>query len=278
MNNLVKIKNIIWVLLIIISLLATVFSLFYAMFTKYNGPKESLNPSALFNENESGSEISIGSGNGISRGELKTLFETEDEGEQYVNDIYYLLDSTLLELRSQAIVDSSHVWGTSAGNLPIANASTAKIKFPNDGSEITADKAAMIVKPKILYIAIGSDGLANVSEEEFIAEYETLIANIRQASPDTVLVLCGTCSVSEDYSSVDGLDITKMSDGNDWIQLVCRDTGAFYLDIGEPLGDGSGGLRASYCGANGKTLNRAGLTEVLQYIRTHAITLVEPVA
>ena len=278
MNNLVKIKNIIWVLLIIISLLATVFSLFYAMFTRYNGPKESLNPSALSNENESGSEISIGSGNGISRGELKTLFETEDEGEQYVNDIYYLLDSTLLELRFQAIVDSSHVWGTSAGNLPIANASTAKIKFPNDGSEITADKAAMIVKPKILYIAIGSDGLANVSEEEFIAEYETLIANIRQASPDTVLVLCGTCSVTEDYSSVDGLDITKMSDGNDWIQLVCRDTGAFYLDIGEPLGDGSGGLRASYCGANGKTLNRAGLTEVLQYIRTHAITLVEPAA
>ena len=153
--------------------------------------------------------------------------------------------------------------------MPIGKLDSSNILFPNDGSEISPQNAAMISKPKILVIGIGTDGLADVDQNTFVAVYDKLIENILSASPDTQIICMGLCSVTEDYNGKD-LSVNIMSDGNDWVKLVCRDTGAWYADVAENLGDGSGGLRASYAEANGKSLSGDGLQLVLEFLRTHA--------
>ena len=282
-DRLTTVKNIIWVLLIIVCIVAVLFGILYTMFQQYNGAKSefslTLGPSEMAsgkNDEIIGDEFMGTSNNslGNERGELKTLTDLgEAANESYLSDdsIKFLIDSTFIGLRTKSLIGTNQVWGTQSGSMPIGSVNEALIKFPNDGSEISPVDAAMIAKPRVLYIGIGTDGLTNVDKDTFIRQYDTLIENIRNASPDTIIVCMGLCSVTESYSGPDGLNITVMSDGNDYVQLVCRDTGAYYLDVSENLGDGSGGLRASYAEANGKSLNTQGLGIVMQYVKSHGI-------
>ena len=282
-DRLSTVKNFIWALCILVSSVFLLVGTMIVVFRRYDGEKVSygmtLSENAGAGKEEAAGEEIIGAssssdlGSGNARGTLNTLSSTEDAGESYLADdgVIFLVDSTFIGLRSKGIISSSQVWGTESGSLSVDSLSTQLISFPNDGSQITPASAAMISKPRVLYIGIGTDGLAKTDENSFVAAYDALIAGIQSASPETVIVCMGLCSVTEDYSGIDGLSITVMSDGNDWIQLVCRDTGVYYLDVSENLGDGSGGLRASYCEANGKSLNATGLGVVLQTVRTHAV-------
>ena len=269
------IKNLIWAIFIVIALIAIVVGLISAMFTKYYGGKQdfsmNLGNTVSSSKDEAGPGMAeIGTGTGNMRGTLNTLNEVPDAGAEYLNSITFLCDSTFIGLRDLALVDSSQVWGTKSGSMPISSASEALIKFPNDGSEISAANAAMVIKPKILVIGIGTDNLAGTDQETFITQYDTLIRDICLASPDTKIICCGLPSITEEYSGTDGLTVTIMSDGNDWIKLVCRDTGAYFLDVQEPLSE-SVQLLARYASSNGRSLNRAGLQTFLEYLRTHAL-------
>ena len=270
-SNLIRIKNTIWAIAIAIALLALLFGIIYAMFKPYKEVSgDSISSTSGSSESSS---VQIGTGTGVSRGELRLLEETTPADDSYINEVYYLVDSTFIDLRNQAIVDPDHVWGAANDSLPIGSVTTETIRY-KDGSHITAANAALIVKPEILFIGIGADGLDQVTEEQFVEQYDTLIRDIRSASSDTVIVCLGLASITEDYSAPDGLTLTMMSDGNDWVQYVCRDTGAFYLDIGDPL-QANAALLSRYAAANGKQLNKAGLTEVLNLIKTHEITILK---
>ena len=273
-TKLQTIKNSLWAIAIAIALLAVVVGLISLMFKPYKGSNESTGLSISGEDNSGVSTLAeVGTGVGVSRGELKYLEETPDAGEEYVNSVYYLVDSTFIDLRNQAIVDTDHVWGSPNDSMPISSVSTATIKY-KDGSLITPANAVMITKPDVLYIGIGTDGLADVTEEEFVQQYNTLIRDIKSASENTVIVCMALASVTEDYNSVDGMNLSMISDGNDWVQYVCRDTGAYYLDIGVNLTAGTA-LLSKYAAANGKTLNKSGLNVVLDEIRTHEIVVVK---
>ena len=267
-DNLTVVKNFLWLLCIIVSLGALVVGVFFAMFHRYSGGEET-SLAVDISHSDSSNLVQIGTGNGIARGVLNTLEETEDAGEEYLDKITFLIDSTFLNLRDLQLVNTSKVWATTTGSLPIGSASECQIVY-SDGSVITPANAAMLSKPEILMIGIGMDGLGKVDEEEFIAQYDTLISNIRAASPDTKIVCISLTSVIPGYSMNDGLTVTSVSDGNDWIQLVCRDTGAYFLNVSEEINE-SVQLLSRFAASNGKSLNRLGIQELLEYIRIHAV-------
>ena len=277
-------KNFMWSIGIVLSLAAVSFGLLFSMFHKYTGSGGSLTPSlnassAVSDEQLPAEAVSASGtqedrssdalGSGVSRGVLNTLSEVPDAGEGYISRLTFLVDSTFISLRDLSLVDSSSVWGTETGSMPMGSLSSTLIRFRDD-SAISPASAAMIAKPEILVIGIGTDGLAKVDENTFITNYDALIADIRSASPDTLIICCGLPSVISGYTGQDGLGVTVISDGNDWVQLVCRDTGAYFLDVQEELSE-SVQLLSRYAASNGKTLNRAGLEAFLSYLRTHAL-------
>lgn len=273
-DRLTTVKNIIWAVATGICILAVTVGLISAMTRRYDGEKPEMtldlgSSSMQASADEDGVIMSTDQSAGIQRGELHQLQPTPDAGDGYQNSLTFLVDSTFVGLRSKQLIEAYQVWATSSGSMPIDKLDSTNILFPNDGSEISPQNAAMISKPKILVIGIGTDGLSNVDQNTFVAVYDKLINNILSASPDTQIICMGLCSVTEDYNGKD-LSVNIMSDGNDWVKLVCRDTGAWYADVAENLGDGSGGLRASYAEANGKSLSADGLQLVLEYLRTHA--------
>ena len=70
---------------------------------------------------------------------------------------------------------NTQVWGSTGGTIPIESLSSCVVKYPVDGSEISAATAAMIAQPKLLVLCVGNDGLAGASEEAFRGAYKGLI-------------------------------------------------------------------------------------------------------
>lgn len=270
-STLTGIKNLIWSLGIIVCIAAVAAGTVFAVFRRNRAGVASVSDIAALQHQEAGtSAIVLGQGSGNERGVLNLLERTPDAGNSYIERITFLIDSTFINLRQMFILEDDQIWATKNGSMPMSGAGSALITFPSDGSQVTPADAAMVTRPEILMIGIGMDGLTKVDEQTFLINYETLINDIRSSSPDTKIICCGLASVISDYSGSDNITTTAVSDGNDWVQLVCRDTGAYYLDIGEELCE-SVQLLTRYAGSNGKTLNRNGLEAFLNYAKTHAI-------
>ena len=116
----------------------------------------------------------------------------------------------------------------------------------------------------------GSDGLNQVSREEFTSGYRTLIDAILRVSPDTKIVCCSLSPVTADYDDPDNLDNDMIANANDWLRALCLETGVYFADTASALSAG-GDLDPKYAAANNRSLNTAGALAVLNYLRTHAI-------
>ena len=272
-------KNFAWALAIGVALFALLLGLLFTAFTRYGGelerPKIQLGESGAPAVDVNG--VVVG-GEAVQKrtGSLITLAETADGGQGYIDSLTFLCDSTTIGLRDYGILSdgiaTTQVWGSNSGSLPIETLPDAPIRYPGDGSQISAMDAAMIAKPKILVISVGQDGLMNVDKDTFIANYKALVNGIREKSPGTYIVCCSITSVGADYSGVDGLTRDAISWANDYIQQVCIETGAYFADVARDMRDSTNILNSSYASANNKTLNSSGLNVFLQYLRTHMVT------
>ena len=267
--NLTTLKNMFWAFAITVCIGFVAIGMLFAMFHRYVAPV-SVNAGSISGTAASEDRSSAALGSGNARGTLSVLEKTGDGGEEYANSIIYLVDSTFIGLREYEMVGRNQVWATATSSLKMDSLPTALIQFPNDGSEISPVSAAMVARPAVLVIGIGTDGLTSVNENTFITNYDNLITEIKSASPNTKIVCCGLPSVIPGYTGIDGLSVGIISDGNDWIQLVCRDTGSYFLNVQEALSE-SVQLLNRYAASNGKTLNRSGLDTFLNYVRTHKV-------
>ncbi len=283
-NKLTIIKNIIWAIAIVLCLLILLVGLIFGAATKYYGADEypvlylggaGPEEEKPAQSDEQQEEDSPPAAAQQADGTLTILAETKDAGQEYLDSLTFLCDSALVGIRDYGLlsggIGTTQVWGSSAGNIPADSIAECMIKYPNDGSEISAANAAMIAKPETLIISLGADGLANMSKEDFIYNYTLLVLGIRASSPQTTIVCCSLSSVISGYSGVDNLSAVEIGDANEWIRQICTDTGAYFLDVAEAVNE-SGYLLNKYASPNGKTLNTKGLEEVLKYIRTHAVS------
>ncbi len=256
MKGLSVFKNILWAMCIFACLIALLVGFFAAAFTRYTPPVavEGAEPTP-----------------GIPTGTLNQLGETADGGQAYLDSLTFLCDSTLIGLRDFGLVsDSSRVWGSSAGNIPVKDMADPSVRMA-DGSEKTVSQAVAEFKPSVLVISLGMDSLKELDRTQFEANYTSLVQRIQAASPGTKIVLCGLSSVTTGYSGSDGLTVELVGSAEGWVQNVCRDTGVYYAAVTENIRDTTGTLFADYAGVNGKALNSAGVSKVLEYLRSHTV-------
>ena len=281
-SKLSNIKNIAWAIAIVVSLVLLLVALGFAAFTRHHGELE--RPTVLMGEAAEKRDAALAEKKAAEEktqqqqsgpGEVYLLGESGDAGQAYIDSLTFLCDSALIGLRDYGLLKdgtaTTQVWGSSAGNIPASQLGRFKIRFPGDGSEISPADAAMIAKPSILVISLGTDGLADSNETQFISDFEALIRGVQEASPYTTVVVCTVTSVTISYSGSDGLEFTLVNRANEWLARVCADTGAYLVDAASAVSDSNGSLLTEYASANGKTLNSAGLNQILMYLRNHAL-------
>ena len=281
-GKLSNIKNAAWAVAIVVCLVLLLAALGFGAFTRYHG--EMQRPTVLMGEAAAKRDAALAEEKAAEEkarqtqsgpGEVYLLGESGDAGQAYIDSLTFLCDSALIGLRDYGLLKdgtaTTQVWGSSAGNIPASQLGSFKIRFPGDGSEISPVDAAMIAKPSILVISLGTDGLADSNETQFISDYEALIRGVQEASPYTTVVVCTITSVTISYSGSDGLEFTLVNRANEWLARICADTGAYLVDAASAVSDSNGSLLTEYASANGKTLNSAGLNQILMYLRNHAV-------
>ena len=274
-------KNIIWAVGTLACLLAVAVGFIIASVNRYSGESFSTevdlkggslsNNSGIVQLTEGNSETSE------SVGELMYLSQTEDAGMAYIDKLTFICDSSVIGIRDYGILtggrETYQVWGTEVGSLKISDLMNGTIVYPADGSQISISDAAMIAKPPYLLICVGQDGLSSVDETTFKASYSSMVNQIKTASPDTVLMCSSISSISENYTGLDGLTSEMVLAANEWIKDICRQNNCYYVDAGHACDTGYGYVHVSYLSTNGKTLNSNGVTEYVNYLRTHALDL-----
>lgn len=201
------------------------------------------------------------------------LEETEDMGQEYIDKITFLGDSTTYGLRYYKMLagerDTTQVWTPKSGTLSLFQQSFALIVYPETGEEITILEAVERKKPEMMVITLGVNGVSMMDEEYFKSEYTALVEGIQRTSPDTRIILQSIFPVASSYEYLKSINNEKITRANGWVMDVAEETGVRYLDTQTVLKGEDGWLPQSYQNGDGLHLNETSFALVLEYIRTH---------
>lgn len=209
------------------------------------------------------------------------LKPTVDAGQEYIDKIVFLGDSTSWGLASYGKVPKSQVWsGLTDGGLHTlslySTINTAKIACydENDGYEMmTIAEALALKKPEYLVITLGINGGVGgyFEPRQFKASFKKIIDAVKENSPATKVILQNilpvTSKVNETYSTINQEKVDK---ANTWVKEIAETNGLKYLDSAEVLKGDDGCLPDSYTNGDGLHLNGQALGVLIDYIRTHA--------
>jgi len=197
------------------------------------------------------------------------LPETADMGQDYIDKFVFLGDSTTYGLGYYDVVSDDQVWTPASGTLTLALWSTATIVYPEDGTEIPIKDAVSKRQPEYMLITLGVNGVSFMDEDYFITEYTKLVQAIKEASPNTKIILNSIYPIAASYPESNGITNAKIDAANTWVERVAESLGVKYLDSESVLKDENGALPESYTNGDGLHLNKDSFGLVINYIRTH---------
>jgi len=201
------------------------------------------------------------------------LDETEDGGQEYLDSIVFLGDSTTYGLLHYEMLtggkNTTQVWTPAARTLPLSRANYDKILYPDDGQEYLIKDAVAMKKPAILVITLGVNGVSFMDETDFAYSYGRLIGDIQEASPDTKIILQSIFPVASHYERQDSINNVKIEAANGWIVKIAENCGVKYLDTYSVLVGEDGFLPQEYQNGDGMHLNVTGFNVELEYICRH---------
>ena len=204
------------------------------------------------------------------------LGETADAGQEYIDRIVFLGDSTTYGLYAYELLPITQVWSDSMGTLALFNWATDPIAYydpasPTAAQSLSIPDAVARRQPDILFITLGINGIALLDEQQFKDYYRDMLDAIIQASPATRIVCNSIYPVLDAYVP-GGISNEKVNIANGWIRTVAEEKGLRYLNSHDALMDETGQLRQDYSGDTnmGIHMNTTGLTALLTFIRTHA--------
>lgn len=202
------------------------------------------------------------------------LTKTEDAGEEYLNKIVFLGDSTTYGLRHYAMLadgkETTRVWTPSSGTLALFNISTATVYYPELDCEITIKEALTLKQPEYLVITLGVNGIASMNERTFKVAYKWLLDTVKEVSPNTKIICQTMFPVASNYQSLGSINNEKIQRGNEWILDVAAENEVKFLDTYSVLVGEDGWLPQELQNGDGLHLNSRGFEIELENIRTHA--------
>lgn len=207
------------------------------------------------------------------------LPRTEDAGQSYVDNITFLCDSPFYWLKLYGLLsdgyDTTQIWTGPEGTMTLGFLRGFEILDPVDNELRTISETAALRRPPMMLITVGINGVALWDEEEFKAEYVWLIDEIRQASPDTEILLQSILPIAPTYAHWGMITNASITAANAWILEVAEECGLHYLDTFSVLVGEDGNIRPELVRDDGLHANDEGLKLALEYIRTHAYITAE---
>lgn len=207
---------------------------------------------------------------------------TEDAGEEYLDSIIFLGESTTYHMKSRGVLkdgaQTKQIWAPKSGTLMLdATTSNCRIVYPESREELDLAEALKRKKPSIMVLTFGLNGvIGNISrgEDHFKSNYKRLIDTIRENSAKTNIIIQSCFPVAknmdtEDFS-VDSATLNLYIDRlNLWASELAIDENIGFINSAGILKDANGYLRDEFQYGDGYHLTEGAYKEILYYIRTH---------
>ena len=204
------------------------------------------------------------------------LPRSKDAGQAYIDKLTFLCDSPTYWLKLYELLTDGYattqVWTGPTGTMTLAYLLDFRMLDPVDNVERTIPETVKKHKPPFIVIALGVNGVAFMDREYFTAEYANLIEEIRSASPETEILLQSIYPVTAAYDSRGSITNEMITAANSWILRLAETYDLHYFDAFSCLLGEDGNADPALIQSDGLHPNKAGLTKVLKYLRTHAYT------
>ncbi len=209
-------------------------------------------------------------------GRSSRLERTPDYGQNYIDSIIFVGDTTISALAESGALDADtgrlQVWSGAYKSLPLDySIDKSEIIYPETNDGLTVAEAAALKMPEYIIITVGAEnGVAYCGEEKFKSYYSKLIDALSEASPRSKIMLQSLFPVSDAYEEkTPAVTNEKIDRANLWIEELAKEKELRYLDTSSALKNSNGTLDAKYDSGDGLHLNQNGYLRVIEYIRTH---------
>jgi len=206
------------------------------------------------------------------------LEKREKASEKYLDRIAFCGDSITyhLGLTGRALADKTVIAYGGLAVTTYANYTTHPVYNQSEAIK-TPIQWLKELKPEIIYINLGTNGIAIYPNDDHIRYYEKLLDQISAASPSSIIVLVssppwGLQSQSITKTEIPVLNI-KIDHYNMMLLELAKKRGYYYLNAAEVMKDAAGNLNRTYAASDidGIHWSAAGRDIYIKYILEHPI-------
>lgn len=206
---------------------------------------------------------------GLKQQSTGLLQETEPAAQDYLADALFVGDSRTNAMQYYGVLKQEQVVAVDGMNHIDAQTNAC---IQGENGLCTIAQAVGQKKPAKVFVAFGINGLAWMSEDVFIAEYEKLLDQLREQSPESVFIVQSVLPVSAGYEKKDPRVLNeKIDEYNQALLALAQQKGMYFLNTAEALKDSDNCLDEAYNSGDGMHFAAETYTVIIDYILTHDI-------
>lgn len=219
-------------------------------------------------------DYSIGGGNNNfgHSAEIGDAISKTDMAEDwdYFDDTVMVGDSITYGMASYGYLNFNHVFAKIG--LHQGTALTSKCVYTSKTNGYSISDALKIAKPGKIYVTLGINAIYSYKADWFYNNYRAFINKIKNASPESVIVIQSIFPVTERWAINNGKPTCNQSVAyaNQKLSELAKEENCLFLHTYEDLTDQNGFLKPEYSG-DGIHLSRKGYEVVFNYILTHPV-------
>lgn len=197
----------------------------------------------------------------------------------YIDDIIFFGESTTYHLKSRGVLsggtETTQVWAPKSGTLMLEpTTSECRIIYPELKEEISLTDAIKQKKPRAMLLTFGLNGATNFikrGESYFKFCYQKLLSAIKEASPDTKIIINSCFPIAKNMNmssyTIDAKQLNSyINTLNQWACQLAKENGAIYTDSASVIKDENGFLAQNLQAEDGYHLNKDAYKLILNYL------------
>lgn len=198
------------------------------------------------------------------------LTETEDAGQAYLDETYYIGDSLTLYMHRYATLPKENIFGV--GSINPQHAAQDDLVTLKNGMKGTFAEAMEEIQPKRVVLTIGTNSML-MDSIDYITYFGQLIDDIRARCPETQIIVQSTSPLTAEYEkNMRLLTNRNLNRSNLLLCGLAAYKGVYFLNTAEDLKDEKGQLDVKFdLGEGYGHINADAYAVWENYLRTHAI-------
>jgi len=185
----------------------------------------------------------------------------------YFNDAVFVGDSitTGIDLYS-SLTNTSVVASTGINLETVLTAESVRNKA---GEKVTIPNAVKELKPKKIYLMLGTNGIDWMSVDSMIEQYQKVFDTLKKDNSDAIFYIQSIPPVTKQKeNSSNGLNIKKIKEFNSELLKLAEKNKAYYVDVYSAIASDDGYL-SSDISTDGIHFNSSVYTTWIEYVRRH---------